>query len=117
VPARAAIPNPGFALRAFGNPAGAACGFFASSVVGSTALGGGCVAYTGDVASLVGIGATADGSGVATLALPVPNVPALEGQDLDLQMLHVAAGGALFGSLNLSNGLRVRIGNLLTGCP
>jgi hypothetical protein len=47
----------------------------------------------------------------------VPNNPSLEGLSLDLQALNFAPGGAFLGSLNLSNGLRVRIGNLLTGCP
>ncbi|MBL8751993.1 MAG: hypothetical protein JNK15_01725 [Planctomycetes bacterium] len=116
-PARATLPNPGFTLRALGNPPGSACGFFASMVVGTTPLGGGCTAYTGDVLGLVGIGVIADASGTATLALPVPNSAALEGQALDVQMLHVAPGGAFLAALNLSNGLRVRIGNSIAGCP
>lgn len=117
-PARAAIPNGTFALRAAGNPAGAPCGFFLSTVAGATPLGGGCTAWSGDVLSLVGpLSVLADAGGVATLALPVPNNPSLEGQALDFQMMNVVPGGALLGSLNLSNGLRVRIGNLIAGCP
>ena len=117
-PAQATIPNASFTLRSTGNPAGAACGFLLSTVAGSTPLGGGCTAWTGDVLSLIGpVASLADGSGATSLALAVPNNPSLEGLSLDLQMLNVAAGGAFLGSLNLSNGLRVRIGNLLAGCP
>ncbi|HEU4419123.1 MAG TPA: hypothetical protein VFT55_09305, partial [Planctomycetota bacterium] len=117
-PARAAIPNAGFALRSTGNPAGAPCGFLLSTVPGSTPLGGGCVAWTGDVFSLVGpLTTVADGSGVTTLGLAVPNNPSLEGQYLDLQLLNIAPAGAFLGAFNLSNGLRVRIGNLIAGCP
>jgi hypothetical protein len=117
-PPRATLPNASFGLRSSGNPAGAACGFVASSNVGTLVVGPGCVAYTADLLSLIGpVGVVADGSGVATLALALPNTPSLEGAALDFQQFHLAAGGALLGSLNLSNGLRVRIGNLTAGCP
>jgi hypothetical protein len=117
-PARATLPNATFALRASGNPPGAPCGFVLSTVPGAITLAPGCTAYTGDLLSLVGpLSAVADGSGVATLGLAVPNDPALEGQALDFQMLNIAPGGAFLGALNLSNGLRVRLGNLIAGCP
>ncbi|MGB3967875.1 MAG: hypothetical protein WBO45_14170 [Planctomycetota bacterium] len=117
-PPRASIPNATFALRSSGNPAGAACGFVASTVPGSTVLGGGCTAFTGDVLTLVGpIAVVADGSGAATLGLAVPANPSLEGLALDLQAMNLAPGGAFLGAVNLSNGLRVRIGNLLASCP
>jgi hypothetical protein len=32
-------------------------------------------------------------------------------------MLNLAPGGALFSSFNMSNGLRIRVGNLINGCP
>jgi hypothetical protein len=117
-PDRAAIPNATFALRCTGNPAAAPCGFVLSTTPGTVALGGGCTAFTGDLLTLVGpLATTADGTGAATLSLAVPNNPSLEGQDLDFQMLNIAAGGAFLGAINLSNGLRVRIGNLIAGCP
>jgi hypothetical protein len=117
-PDRAAIPNASFALRSTGNPANAPCGFLLSLVPGATPLGGGCVAWTGDVLSLVGPLATvADAGGGTTLGLAVPNSPSLEGQTLDLQMINIVPGGAFLGAINLSNGLRVRIGNLIAGCP
>jgi len=117
-PDRAAIPNATFALRCTGNPAAAPCGFVLSTTTGTVALGGGCTAFTGDLLTLVGpLATTADGTGAATLSLAVPNNPSLEGQDLDFQMLNIAAGGAFLGAINLSNGLRVRIGNLIAGCP
>lgn len=85
---------------------------------GAVSLGAGCTAWTGDLGSWLGPVATvADGSGNTTLPLAVPNTPSLEGQSFDFQLLNIAPGGALLGAVNLSNGLRVRVGNLLAGCP
>lgn len=117
-PPRAAIPNASFALHSAGNPAGAPCGFLLSTTPGALLLGAGCTAYTGNLATLLGpLTTVADASGDATLPLAVPNTPSLEGQTFDFQMLNLAPGGALLGGINLSNGLRVRVGNLLGGCP
>jgi len=117
-PDRALLGNNTFALRSNGNPAGAACAFLLSVTPGSTPLGGGCTAWTGDVATLLGpIVVLADASGQATIPLAVPNNPAMEGQTFDFQMLNVAAGGPLFGTFNATNGLRIRAGNLIASCP
>ncbi len=117
-PDRATLPNASFALQSLGNPVGAPCGFLLSTVPGATLLAPGCTAFTGDMFTLVGpVMTVADLSGAATIPLGVPNTPSLEGQSLDFQMLNLVAGGALFGGLNISNGLRVRVGNLIAGCP
>jgi hypothetical protein len=117
-PARATIPNASYTLRSTGNPAGAACGFLLSTVPGSVNLGGGCTAWTGDVTTLLGpVTTLADGGGATSMSLAVPNTPSLEGVSLDFQMLNIAAGGVFLNAFNLSNGLRVRIGNLIAGCP
>ena len=117
-PDQALIPNASFALRSSGNPAGAPCGFLLSTTPGAVVLGAGCTAWTGDLGSLLGPVATvADASGATTLPLAVPNTPSLEGQAFDFQLLNIAPGGAWLGAINLSNGLRVRVGNLLAGCP
>jgi len=117
-PARAFVPNASFGLRLTGNVPGTACGFVASTVPGTLQLAPGCAAYTGDLLSIVGpVSALADGSGTASLGVPVPNTPALEGQTIDFQALRLVSGGAVLGALDLSNGLRVRLGNLIAGCP
>ena len=117
-PDRALIGNASFALRSSGNPAGVPCAFLLMTMPGSTPLGGGCTAWTSDVSTLLGpVLALSDGAGVASIPLGVPNDPSLEGLNLDFQMLNVVSGGALFGAFNATNGLRVRIGNLITSCP
>jgi hypothetical protein len=117
-PDRALIGNATFALRSTGNPASAPCAFLLSTVPGSTPLGGGCTAWTGDITTLLGpLVLVADPLGGVTLPLAIPNNPAFEGLDFDYQMLNIAAGGALFGTFNASNGLRVRVGNSITSCP
>jgi hypothetical protein len=117
-PDRATIGNATFALRSTGNPAGAACGFMLSTTPGTTLLAPGCTAYTANLPSLLGpLMTVADGSGVTSLPLGIPNDPSFEGVFLDFQLVNFAPGGALFGGFNISNGLRVRIGNLITTCP
>ncbi|HEX5053339.1 MAG TPA: hypothetical protein VFZ65_16300 [Planctomycetota bacterium] len=117
-PDRALLGNATFALRSGGNPGGALCAFLLSTSPGTTPIGPGCTAYTGNPLSMLGpVVALADGSGFASLPLPVPNDPALEGSDLDFQMLTFVAGGPVLGTFNLSNGLRIRVGSLTTGCP
>ena len=117
-PPRATIGNATLALTSRNNPANAPCGFLLSTVQGSTLVGPGCTAWTGDVSSLLGpLVAQADASGVASIPLAVPNDPSLEGVTLDFQALNITVGGAFLNSFNLSNGLRVRAGNLITTCP
>lgn len=117
-PDRATLGNATFALRSTGNPASAPCAFLLSATPGATPLGGGCTAWTGDVTTLIGpLVVVADGSGVAAIPLAVPNLPAMEGQNFDFQMLSVVAGGPLLGTFNATNGLRIRVGNLITSCP
>ncbi len=117
-PDRALLGNATFALRSSGNPVNVPCAFLLATVPGSTPLGGGCTAWTGDILSLVGpLVVLSDATGAASLPLAVPNDPSLEGLNLDFQMLNVIAGGSLFGAFNMTNGLRVRVGNLITSCP
>lgn len=117
-PDRALLGNATFALRSTGNPAGVPCAFLLSTTPGATPLVPGCTAYTADVNTLLGpLVALADATGVTSIPLAVPNNPAMEGQVFDFQMLNVTAGGMLFGAFNASNGLRIRVGNLITACP
>ncbi len=117
-PDRALLGNSTFALRSGGNVPQSACAFLLSTVPGSTPIAPGCNAWTGDVGSLLGpLVVLADGVGAAVMPLAVPAMPAMEGQTFDFQMLNVAPGGALFGAFNASNGLRIRVGNAIPGCP
>jgi len=117
-PDRATIGNTTFALRSTDNPAGAACGFVLTTAPGTTLVGPGCTAYTANLPSLLGpLMTVADGGGVTSIPLAIPNDPSLEGVHLDFQLLNFAPGGALFNAFNLSNGLRVRVGNLIALCP
>jgi hypothetical protein len=117
-PPRATLGNATFALQSSGNPAGAACAFVASLVDGTFPLAPGCTLYSASPATLFPpLPAAANGSGVATLGIGVPNDPALEGAHVDFQAANVAAGGAFLSNFNLSNGLRVRIGNAVSTCP
>jgi hypothetical protein len=117
-PDRALLGNATFALHTSGNVPVSPCAFLLSVVPGTTALPGGCTGYTADVSALLGpLVAVADAAGRASIPLAVPLDPALEGQTFDFQTLNVAAGGALLGAFNASNGLRIRVGNLITSCP
>ncbi|HEU4420114.1 MAG TPA: hypothetical protein VFT55_14360 [Planctomycetota bacterium] len=117
-PDRATLGNATYALRSTGNPASAPCAFLLSTVPGASLLGPGCTAYTGDPLSMLGpVVTVADSAGLTILGLGIPSTPALEGQNFDFQMLNLAPGGALLASFNLSNGLRIRVGNLINGCP
>jgi len=117
-PDRALLGNSTFALRSAGNVPQSACAFLLSTVPGSTPVVPGCTAWSGDVGSLLGpLVVLADGVGAAIMPLAVPALPAMEGQTFDFQMLNVAPGGVLFGAFNASNGLRIRVGNAIPGCP
>ncbi|MGB3968388.1 MAG: hypothetical protein WBO45_16755 [Planctomycetota bacterium] len=117
-PDRALIGNATLALRTTGNPVSVPCMFVLSSVPGTTVLGPGCTLYSGDPFTVLGpLLAVSNTSGAASIPLGVPANPSLEGLALDFQMINFAATGALLGNFNLSNGLRVRIGNLIAGCP
>lgn len=117
-PARGLIGNSTLGLRCISNPANMPCAFVLSSVPGSTSLGGGCTVYTGDPLTLLGpLVALSDATGAATVPIGVPNNPTLEGLDFDFQEIGFAAGGPVLGNFNLSNGLRVRVGDMIGQCP
>jgi len=117
-PQRATIGNGTFALRCTDNPPGSACGFVLTVTPGSTILGSGCTLYSASWSGLLGpYMVVADLSGLGSLPLPIPNDPSFEGIDLDFQAANIAGGGSYLGSFNLSNGLRIRIGSSIAGCP
>jgi hypothetical protein len=116
-PDRGTLGNATFGLRCIGNPPNAACGFVLSLADGTTLLAPGCTLYSASTNVAGPVMSFADATGVAAIPLAVPNVAAFEGTHLDFQMVNFATGGALLGGFNLSNGLRVRVGSLISGCP
>jgi hypothetical protein len=120
-PARATLGNATFALASSGNAPGATVMLFGGPIDGTQSLAPGCDLFMGgsppNPVFFFGY-ATASASGVATRSAPVPNDPTLEGAHLNFQTFEIQLGtGAYLGTLDASNGLRVRIGNLLSNCP
>jgi len=117
-PAQATLPNASFELRTSNALPFSIVVFALSTVPGTSLVAPGCTVYSGDVGTvqLLGYEAT-DVSGLAIHSQPVPNNPVFEGMTFDLQAANLVTTGSWLGSINLSNGLRVRAGNLLTGCP
>lgn len=120
-PAQATLGNASFGLESAGNDPGAIAVLVAGIQAGSLDLGNGCTLHmAGSLGTdywIQGSG-LADPSGRVQFALPIPNVPALEGVDLELQLLsNRLAGGPYLGLFDLSNGLRVRAGDSIALCP
>lgn len=117
-PARATIGNATFGLESFGNAVGAGCMLYASAVDGTMSVPP-CSIYLGPNlnAAIPLMITAANASGRAAYALPIPNDSALEGMSVNFQHIEAQVGGSLLGVVDLSNGLRVRMGNLLNGCP
>jgi hypothetical protein len=108
----ASSPNPAFALQVQATPNTGAFAFFSTGTA-SLPLGGGCVQYL-DAAGLGTYGfVLTNAGGSASLPLAIP--PGLLPMDLHWQVATLAAGGPLFGQLNLTNGLTVRVAS--SGCP
>ncbi|MFT5079879.1 MAG: hypothetical protein ACI84E_000529 [Planctomycetota bacterium] len=120
-PPQATIGNTSFGLTSTGNEPGASHLLFMSLAPGSLSLPSGCTVYLG---GSVGVEISqfsqtvANASGVATYNLPVPASPALEGLSANFQAVTTNTAGGPFGGLfDLTNGLRVRLGNSLPDCP
>ncbi len=110
--------NNTFALLSEGLPAGAPLLLFGSPVAGTTPLGTCTLLLGGNLGTdvlFLGTGA-ADGTGVGSIPLPIPNLSAIDGLTYDFQVIVVSGSGPLFDVAELSDGLRVRFGALLTGC-
>lgn len=118
-PPRATLGNASFALRSSGNAPLQPCTLYWSLAPGAFTLGG-CSFFLGPPGAAVRVGATvqSDASGVALFPVPIPDVLALEGLDVLVQAVGRDPGhGPLFGSFELSDALRVRIGSARSGCP
>ncbi|MFM1873024.1 MAG: hypothetical protein RL398_2446 [Planctomycetota bacterium] len=117
-PPRASLGNAAFYLRATGMaPASLGC-FVLTTTPGTLALGGGCTLYSASFAGLLApYFATTNVAGAAMMPLPIPSSPVFEGLDLVFQAAGMAANGPYLGAFELSNGLRVRVGSAIAGCP
>lgn len=78
-------------------------------------LGGGCTLWADPSAVFFGDDAIGDPSGVASLVVPIPADPALDGAFLAVQAVEFQSPGA-FGSLDFSNGLKVKLGTANPSC-
>jgi hypothetical protein len=115
----ATLGNAGFALRSLGNTPGQPS-FLRYSVASGSHVLGGCTRYLGPTPGLSfsGGSAPADGTGLVVFPAGVPNDVGLEGLSLQLQITSRDPGnGPVRGNFDLSDGLRVRIGNAIPGCP
>lgn len=116
---KATLGNAGFVLGSSGNQPLQLHSLRASLVPG-TFLFGGCNFFLGSVLSNSSPVSTVvgDASGVALHASPIPNDIAFEGLEVNLQGVSRMPGvGPLFTNFGLTDGLRVRVGNAVGGCP
>jgi hypothetical protein len=118
-PARATLGNATFAIVSRGNAPGQPHVLYYSPVNGSFPFAG-CTVFLGTMlgqASFAGSTLT-DGSGVAVHPVPIGASLALEGLDVNLQAVARRPGaGSLFTNFELSDALRVRVGNAVSDCP
>ncbi len=112
----ASLGNAGFALNVSGVANGSSCAFVLSGVPGALNLGGGCNLYFNPSFPFFTVSTTASLLGIATLSLPVPNDPNLTDGILAVQALEIQVGGAFAGVIDLSSGLKVKLGTGNAGC-
>ena len=115
-PSIATIPNPSFGLRIEDVAPSGSVAVLVSLLSGNTDLGNGCTLYLHTPSTFAVGSFGADGQGVAQMPFGVPNDASLEGAGLTFQAVELVPGGPLYGQLELSNAIRVRIGNQTTGC-
>ena len=120
-PAQATLGNQSFGVESGGNDAGALAVLLLGASPGTTPLGGDCNLYMGGNFGsqiLLFSSTVADADGDASFGLPVPNNASLQGAELYLQVASQRfAGGPYLSSFDISNGLSVRVGDSLPGCP
>ena len=120
-PPQATLGNATFALASAGNDALAPVLPFVGLIPGEVDLGAGCTLFSGGAvgAGLIPLAVVAaDAAGIATIPLSIPADPALEGLQLGVQALGFRTGGGpIAGSYDLSDAVRVRVGDELQGCP
>ncbi|MFT5283981.1 MAG: hypothetical protein ACI8TQ_000132 [Planctomycetota bacterium] len=115
--AQATIGNLGFKVQALDVAPSTPTIFLFTPFNGTVDVGGGCNLYMGTQNILFRV-RISDGTGRANLNLPIPNDMALEGANVNFQLMELdPLGGPFSTDFDLSNGLRVRIGDQLPSCP
>ncbi len=117
-PPRATLGNTTFAVRTVDNAPGAFVAFVFSFADALADVGGGCFSYVGVGPPLFLRSKATNAQGEAALPLPVPLDTGIEGLHLNLQVLELdPLGGPFLSVWDLSNGLRIRIGDAIASCP
>ncbi len=116
-PAKATLGNATFGIETTNVAPGASTLLWASALDGSLALNGSCTLGMNVAGLFLQLPMTANGSGVAALPLAIPVDPTLEGVHVNFATWEIVLDGAVAHQANLSNTLRVRIGNSILGCP
>lgn len=114
-PAIARLGNTSFSVRVTAEPM-APLVLFVAEQQDAVALGNGCMQLLEMATLLTWTVSTADAAGRFDVAQPVPSSPALEGMDACWQAIAGQNAGPLYGAFAVSSGLRVRVGDLTTGC-
>ncbi len=112
---QARIGNSTFALNVSNVAAGSTNVIMLSLLPANISLGA-CTVYIDPAQVLLTTSITADGSGVATLPMPVPNTPFLDGGSFAAQAAEMQVGGVFNGQFDFSSGLKVKIGIRNAGC-
>lgn len=115
-PAQATLGNATFGLETSNVAPGSTVLLWGSLLDGTLQANPSCAFYMNVAGLFLQVPLTADGFGLAALPLPIPNDPLAEGVHVNFQAIEVESGGALANQANLSNGLRVRIGNAISPC-
>ena len=118
-PPQATLGNATFGLRSTGNPPNRPS-YLYFSLTSGTHMVGRCLTYLGPTANDPDFlsSAFSDANGVVIHSIPIASRIELEGLDAYCQMSTFNPGsGKLFKKYDLSDGLLVRVGSALSGCP
>lgn len=116
-PAKATLGNASFGLEMKNIAANSSVLLWFSALDGSVAFNPNCTLNMDVNGLFLQLPGTANGSGVANFALPIPSDPLLQGLHVNVAGFELDANGAVNLQADLSNTLRVRIGDALPGCP
>ncbi|MSR63351.1 MAG: hypothetical protein EXS08_12990 [Planctomycetes bacterium] len=118
-PARAELGNASFGVASDGNAPSQVHQLYFGTQAGSLSLQG-CTIWAGPSLGALRFASTvlSDANGIATHPGAIPNDLALEGAAFRMQAVSRRPGqGVLFTNFELSDGLLVRLGNSIPGCP
>ncbi len=114
-PPRASLGNATFAIQVNHLQPSATAFILVGAIDATLPISGACSLYLDGI--FLSTSLSADPSGTLILPAAIPSTPTLEGTHANVQVIGTHAGGALFGLYDMSNGLRIRIGDLISDCP